>query len=76
MISNRAEEFIENINSDILEYDNTKLRNEKGAKEMNQIHDCSEIEQSWTLKEELREILEEDLNEKSLFFDGKELFHE
>ena len=43
---------------------------------MKQIHDCSEIEQSWTLKEELREILEEDLNEKSLFFDGKELFLE
>ncbi|MCQ4780586.1 hypothetical protein [Anaerostipes hadrus] len=41
---------------------------------MNQIHDCSEIEQSWILKEELREILEENLNEKELFFDGKELF--
>lgn len=44
------------------------------SKKMNQIHDCSEIEQSWILKEELREILEENLNEKELFFDGKELF--
>lgn len=34
---------------------------------MNQTHDCSDIEQSWTLKEELREILEENLNEKELF---------
>lgn len=46
---------------------------------MDQFIDHSDLEQLLILNEELREVLEEELNEfgeKSLFFDGNDLFFE